>query len=97
MPSGALIVESRPQSPEELEAFNRWYDDVHLPEVLAVDGFVGARRMKSIDDDAWVAVYEIDGDVAAAKAKLLGSLGSMSRPVGVQLSPPPTMRFYQAP
>ena len=31
---------------EHEEAFNRWYDEVHLPDLLRIDGFLAARRYK---------------------------------------------------
>ncbi|ADP79455.1 DUF4286 family protein [Pseudofrankia inefficax] len=97
MPSGLLIVESRPSSPEELAAYHEWYDQTHLPEILKVDGFVSARRLASLDSDTFLAVYEIDGDVEAAKAALglAQASGTMSRPERVQLSPPPVVRFFR--
>lgn len=40
------VVESelRPESRERHEAWTRWYEDVHFPELLAVPGFVSATR-----------------------------------------------------
>lgn len=32
--------------PEHEEDFHRWYDEVHLPDLLSIDGFIGARRYK---------------------------------------------------
>ncbi|CUU57085.1 hypothetical protein Ga0074812_110100 [Parafrankia irregularis] len=96
MASGVLIVESRPASPQEAAAYHDWYDNTHLPEMLKVDGFVAARRLAALGGDTFIAIYEIDGDVEAAKAALGQALGSgaMSRPVGVELTPPPTVRFF---
>jgi hypothetical protein len=98
MPNGLMIVESRPSSPEDLEAFHDWYDREHVPELLQIEGFASARRLSSHGGDTFVAVYEIEGDVQDAKANLEAALksGSMSRPVAVQLDPPPTMRYFEA-
>jgi hypothetical protein len=96
MPNGILIVESQPASPEEVDTYHDWYDNTHLPEIVQVDGFVSARRLQSLGGDTFIVVYEIEGDVEAAKAALgeaQGS-GSMSRPNGVQLSPPPSVRYF---
>jgi quinol monooxygenase YgiN len=41
--------------------FNRWYDETHAPQMLAVDGCLSAARYRNLDaDDAerYVAVYE---------------------------------------
>ena len=94
---GVLIVESRPASPDDAAAFHRWYEDTHIPEILSVDGFVSARRFESLDGDSFLVLYEITGDVEAAKGNLAAALksGSMSRPVAVQLDPPPTMQYLR--
>ena len=98
MPEGILYVESRPASPEQAADFHRWYDEVHIPEILALDGFVSARRLGSLGDDgSFVAVYEVV-DVASARVGLAeaGKAGKMSAPTGVQLDPPPTVRWFTA-
>jgi hypothetical protein len=97
MPSGILFVQSRPSSPHEAADYHRWYVDVHVPEMLKVDGVVSARRLEAVDGEWFLAVYEIDGDVALAKeavAKAQRS-GTLSRPVGIQLDPPPTMQWFR--
>jgi hypothetical protein len=96
MPKGILYVESRPASPEQAADFHRWYDETHIPEILALDGFASARRFGSVGDDgSFVAVYEVV-DVASARAALAdaGRSGKMSPPTGVQLDPPPTARWF---
>ncbi|WP_018505873.1 hypothetical protein [Parafrankia discariae] len=96
MASGVLIVESRPASPEEATAYHDWYDNKHLPEILQIDGFVSIRRLSALDGDTFVVIYEIDGDVEAAKTALglAQASGTMTRPEGVQLTPPPTARYF---
>jgi hypothetical protein len=58
-----IIVLSNPVAGCEDE-FNDWYAKVHLPDVCAVPGVVGARRFRSLDNDEWryVAVYRLDCD-----------------------------------
>ncbi len=46
--------------------FNRWYDTVHLPDVLLTPGFLGAERYE-VKDPApgkarFIAVYTIETD-----------------------------------
>lgn len=93
---GLLIVQSVPSSPEDAVAYHSWYDEVHLPEILGLDGFASARRLSALDRGSFVAVYEIDGDVEVAKATLAAAQasGSMSRPVGVLMDPPPTVQWW---
>ena len=48
--------------PPELEAdFNHWYDTEHIPERLAVPGFVGAQRYQAIEGEPkYQALYELE-------------------------------------
>ena len=52
--------------PGEDEAFNRWYDDVHMPDVLALPGFLSCQRFRVIDASAsrprYIACYEVESD-----------------------------------
>ncbi|HVX99111.1 MAG TPA: hypothetical protein VHA55_04900 [Pseudorhodoplanes sp.] len=44
------------------DAFNRWYDDVHIPDLLSCPGWLSARRFVALDGGPkYVAVYEIAG------------------------------------
>jgi hypothetical protein len=97
MARGVLIVESRPASPEDAAAYHDWYDNKHVPEILQLEGFISARRLEPVGGDAFIAIYEIEGDVEAAKAALqrAQSSGTMSQPEGVQLNPPPTVRYFR--
>jgi hypothetical protein len=48
--------------PAHEEAFNRWYDEVHVPALLACPGWLSARRYVSFDGGPkYAAVYEIAG------------------------------------
>jgi hypothetical protein len=95
--TGLLIVHSRPSSPEELDEFQRWYDEVHIPEILKVEGFRSARRFAAADGESFVAVYEL-ADVDAAKAAMgaAQAAGEMTRPSGVLLDPPPSVQWLSA-
>lgn len=99
MAKGILYVESRPNSPAEAAEYHKWYEETHIPEVVAVDGFVSARRFQSLgDDDPFVAIYEIEADdIEAVQARLTeaGKTGKMSPPVGARFDPPPVFRFLR--
>ena len=41
-----ILVVMMDVDPEHEEEFNRWYNDEHLPERLAIPGYLGARRFK---------------------------------------------------
>jgi hypothetical protein len=74
------IVFSNPFEGKDDE-FNEWYDNVHLPQVLAMPGVISAQRydLRPLAREDWVgpgfrymAIYEIDGDpdeVLAATSK----------------------------
>jgi hypothetical protein len=61
------MVKSRPVDPAREAEYNRWYDDIDIPDVLAVPGFMRARRgiARDISDDptpderTYVALYDI--------------------------------------
>jgi len=61
-------VYSNPMPGKEAE-FNDWYTNVHLAEVLQIDGFLSAQRFRLaepqvVDDQPYryMAMYEIEGD-----------------------------------
>ena len=39
-----LLVESKPISPQLVDEYHQWHEQTHIPEMLTIDGFVGARR-----------------------------------------------------
>jgi hypothetical protein len=45
------MVFSNPAPGKDAE-FNRWYDEVHVPEVLAVDGMVSAQRLALFETES---------------------------------------------
>ncbi len=99
MPKGILYVESRPASPEQAADYHKWYNETHIQEILAIDGFVSARRFEPVGGDGpFIAIYEIDtDDMDAARARLTEATksGRNSTPVGVSFDPPPTVRYFQ--
>jgi hypothetical protein len=94
MSKSLLFVETKPASADVVEEYHRWHDDVHLPEMLAVAGFVSARRWQT-DGDSFITLYEIDTDIDTARANLRAAVeaGRMSKPVAVETNPPPVMRY----
>lgn len=56
-----LFVVRATISKEQEAAFNRWYNEEHVPQVLQYNGAVSARRYKKIlgdDKFQYMAVYE---------------------------------------
>ena len=87
MATHRLIVFTESTPGKEAE-YNEWYDQIHLKEVLEIEGFVAAQRFRVADaqvagGDAdalarYLAIYEIEADsVEVALEKLDASAGSM--------------------
>ncbi|MBO0852293.1 MAG: hypothetical protein J2P18_00825 [Nocardia sp.] len=70
-----MIVFSTPKEGRE-EEYNTWYTDVHIPELLAIDGVTSATRYSAPEmpgqgaEHTYMAVYEIDGDPLKVLAQL---------------------------
>jgi hypothetical protein len=72
VPKAILVVHTEPATPEDDAAYNKWYDGTHVPDIVALPGFVAATRYKVSPTQmggatpdvpaAYVAVYEIDAD-----------------------------------
>jgi hypothetical protein len=77
------------------EEFNRWYDERHVPDLLAVPGFVSAQRFSLTDATGqgrpgWthLALYELDtDDPNALMAEVRSRLGTEAMPVSDTLDP----------
>ncbi|MDG1204540.1 MAG: hypothetical protein P8N51_04140 [Pseudomonadales bacterium] len=62
------IVRSNPLEGREAD-FNQWYSDIHLPEVMKIEGFLSANRFKLADVQVvtaqahgYMVIYEIDSN-----------------------------------
>jgi hypothetical protein len=70
MTKAVLIVFTNVTSPEHDDAYNSWYDDTHLVDVVAVPGFTAAARYRVSDVQAkgveprhrYLSIYEVEGD-----------------------------------
>jgi hypothetical protein len=67
------------------DKYNTWYDETHVPDLLAIPGVVSARRLQlapvqmeglPAPQHKYLALYEIDGDPAAAMAALSQGVAS---------------------
>jgi hypothetical protein len=100
MAKGILVVESRPADPDREHEYNEWYSGMHLKDVCAVPGFVGARRYKvpGSDPASYIAIYEIEADDLAApldELRARGTDGRMAMSDVLQMDPPPTVTLYE--
>ncbi|KAH6660051.1 hypothetical protein BKA67DRAFT_38523 [Truncatella angustata] len=61
---GSLYVESKIANPKILDetTYLKWYDEVHIPEIIQMTGIKSARRFKDINPDAdkpYLAIYPL--------------------------------------
>jgi len=81
MAKAMLVVLSNPVSPQVEDEYNDWYNNVHLKDIVAVEGFVAAQRFKIVETEAtaeapkpaqrYIALYELDTDDIEGAAKRL--------------------------
>jgi hypothetical protein len=92
-----MYVESRPSSPDREREYNTWYDQVHLPELLALDGIVSARRLRPVDGEGpYVAIYEIEGDdLQAILDNMIANAGQLHTSDALLLDPAPVPRLLE--
>jgi hypothetical protein len=66
--------------PGKEDQYNLWFDNVHIPEILAVDGFSSVQRLQLTSEQrtpgphpySFAALYRIDTDDLKATLKALG-------------------------
>lgn len=105
MPRAVMLVHTNPMEDSRDDKFNAWYENVHLPEVLAVDGFVAATRYRvsaaqlvpGPTAHRYLAVYEIDSDDLAATTNALAkaAAGGMFISDAIELQPFPAVTLYE--
>lgn len=101
MARGVYVVLARPVSAEHDGELNDWYDGTHIPELLAVPGFVSARRFRRVGGDGvaeYLAVYEIEADdlvAPVAELRRRSAAGETTRSTALQLDPPPEVALYE--
>lgn len=80
-----ILLATTDCTPGEEQTFHDWYDTQHLPDVLAVPGFVRAERFAAVPNThgtlperRFLAIYEIDTeDIAATMAELRAAAQGM--------------------
>jgi hypothetical protein len=97
MAKGIIYVETRPSSPDREQEYNTWYDEVHRPELVALEGIVAARRLRPVNGDGpYVALYELESDnLQAVLDSMVANAGQLHMSDALQLDPPPIMRLLQ--
>lgn len=89
-----LMVLSNPTDGQE-DAYNDWYTNTHLDEVVSLPGFIAARRYRLTDAQiagfpasahGYLSIYEIEGDPKEAFDALVEELesGRMELPGSIE-------------
>ena len=79
---GILLVLSNCKDSSREEEFNRWYEDIHFPDILSVGQFHTAYRYENANPESnakYLAIYETDNadpaDARTQHAKLMEGWG----------------------
>jgi hypothetical protein len=77
VPEFVYMVQSSFSDPEREEDWNIWYDTVHLPRILAMDGFISAHRLRHMGEerDLYLTIYHLTGPEALETAEYLALPG----------------------
>ncbi|MBB5158931.1 DUF4286 family protein [Saccharopolyspora phatthalungensis] len=94
-------------SQDREEEFNDWYSRVHVPDVCAIPGVVGARRFKLADVQSafagqvahgqrYLVIYEIDTDDPEEVERQLRArfADGRLRPTDTMAADPPPIAVY---
>ena len=81
MAKAVLVVHSRPVEASREDEFNKWYDEVHIPDVTSVKGVVSGQRYKKAGPAEagafnYLAIYQLDADdIGATMKELMDRIG----------------------
>ncbi|MBZ4016253.1 hypothetical protein [Streptomyces purpurogeneiscleroticus] len=87
MPRAQLHAYVSPSSPAQENAFNKWFDEIHIPQVVErIPGIIGGRRYRlsetqlvpaeDLPTRRYLSIYEIDThDLPAVADQLVQALG----------------------
>ncbi|MFW0782882.1 hypothetical protein AAFP35_00035 [Gordonia sp. CPCC 206044] len=107
--NAVLLAFVRPADTSDEQELNRWYDEIHIPQLIErVPGVLGARRYR-IDADQgaetpapanpYLAIYEIDpDDVSGTVDRINAALadGTLEMTTAIDLeSAPPVMHVFR--
>lgn len=102
-----MIAYTNPSRPDREDEFNKWYDTIHIPQILALPGFVRATRFQVAEQQIvpgertrrYVAVYEIESDdPQATAASLIAAVtdGRVELSESLEMDPLPEMTVFES-
>lgn len=104
MERGLLAVLIAPRSPDIESDFPRWYDEVHLDEVLAIAGFVSGTLYRAadgllpapLDATPYLALYEVEvATIELARANLKQAVSGFRASSAFQNDPGPLSLWFE--
>lgn len=101
-----MIAYTNPSQPGREDEYNEWYNNTHVPQILALPGFVNATRFKLADKQTvpgkrsrrYVAVYELESDdIDATVASLISAVsdGTVEISEALEMDPLPDMTVFE--
>jgi len=76
MPKGLLLMMTDIDAANE-EDFNRWYEEEHLDERMAIPGFINARRFTALEGGPkYLALYDLESPEVLQSAPYRHSVGA---------------------
>ncbi len=89
-------------NPGQEDEYNRWYDAVHLGDVVDVPGFLAAQRFRIDDAESfsgyrYLSIYDIESeDPKAAFAELTARAGTDAMTISPALDPNASLSLWRA-
>jgi hypothetical protein len=79
-PRGLLLFMTDIDPASEAD-FNRWYEEEHLPERMAIPGFIRARRFRAIEGaPKYLALYDLESSEVLQTEPYLRIVGANKSP-----------------
>lgn len=105
---GLFLVFSNASAESAIAEFHRWYDEIHVHEVLQVPGVVAATRYELDPDQMpsggaealgrrFLCAYEIEGeDLGAVRDAVMATSRDRTHSAAFQLTPLPILAIFRA-
>lgn len=75
--SGGLLLFTTDIDPALEAEFHRWYEEEHVPERMALPGFLSARRFRAIEGaPKFLALYDLESPDVLASEPYLRLMGA---------------------
>jgi hypothetical protein len=87
MPKGLLLMMTDIDAADEAD-FNRWYEEEHLAERMAIPGFINARRFTALEGGPkYLALYDLESPEVLQSAPYRNIVGTGTSPWTKRLQP----------